>query len=336
MRSPSKTKKLAAVGDATPTLRQARRVLALEAAAIAAVSDRLDDRFTRAVDLVAGCRGKTVVTGMGKSGLIGRKIAATLASTGTPATFLHAGEAVHGDFGAVGREDVVIALSHSGETEEIIRLVPLIKRFELALIAMTGAPESTLAKAADVALDTSVPEEACSLGLAPTSSTTAALALGDALAVVLLERRGFTEEDFAVLHPAGSLGRRLLKVADLMHVGDAVPRVAPDATFTDTVLEMSSKRLGITGVIDRRGMLLGVVTDGDLRRALQRKGDLQGLCAADLMTKQPKTIDPAALAARALAEMERYSITALFVRERGSQHPVGVLHLHDLLKAGVA
>lgn len=336
MPSPSKAKKPAPVRDERQTLRQARRVLALEAAAIAAMSERLDDRISRAVDLIADCRGKTVVTGMGKSGLIGRKIAATLASTGTPATFLHAAEAVHGDFGAVGRDDVVIALSHSGETEEIIRLVPLIKRFELPLIAMTGAPESTLAKAADVALDTSVAEEACPLGLAPTTSTTVALALGDALAVVLLERRGFTEQDFAVLHPAGSLGRRLLKVAEVMHVGDALPQVTPDATFADTVLEISSKRLGVTGVVDGKGALLGVVTDGDLRRALQRKGDLQSLSAADVMTRQPKTIDPTALAARALAEMERYSITSLFVLEPESGRPVGVVHLHDLLKAGVA
>jgi arabinose-5-phosphate isomerase len=336
MPSPSKAKKPAPVRDERQTLRQARRVLALEAAAIAAMSERLDDRISRAVDLIAECRGKTVVTGMGKSGLIGRKIAATLASTGTPATFLHAAEAVHGDFGAVGRADVVIALSHSGETEEIIRLVPLIKRFELPLIAMTGAPESTLAKAADVALDTSVAEEACPLGLAPTTSTTVALALGDALAVVLLERRGFTEQDFAELHPAGSLGRRLLKVAEVMHVGDSLPQVTPDATFADTVLEISSKRLGVTGVVDGKGALLGVVTDGDLRRALQRKGDLQSLCAADVMTRQPKTIDPTALAARALAEMERYSITSLFVVEPESGRPVGVVHLHDLLKAGVA
>jgi arabinose-5-phosphate isomerase len=336
MPSSSKPKKPAPAGDPGQTLRQARRVLALEAAAITAVSERLDERFSRAVDLVAACRGKTVITGMGKSGLIGRKIAATLASTGTPATFLHAADAVHGDFGLVARDDVVVALSHSGETEEIVRLVPLIKRFALPLIAMTGAPESTLARAADVVLDTRVPEEACSLGLAPTSSTTAALALGDALAVVLLERRGFTEQDFAVLHPAGSLGRRLLKVSDVMHVGDALPRVLPEATFADTVLEISSKRLGVTGVVDGRGALLGVVTDGDLRRALQRKGNLHDLSAADVMTRQPKTIDPAALAARALAEMERYSITSLFVIEPETRQPIGVVHLHDLLKAGVA
>lgn len=317
-------------------LRQARRVLALEAEAISAVSERLDERFTRAVDLIAECSGKTVITGMGKSGLIGRKIAATLASTGTPATFLHAAEAVHGDFGVVGRNDVVIALSHSGETEEIVRLVPLIKRFGLPLIALTGSLESTLAKAADVALDTSVVEEACPLGLAPTTSTTVTLALGDALAVVLLERRGFTQQDFAALHPAGSLGRRLLKVGEIMHGAATLPRVGPDASFADTVLEISSKRFGVTAVVDAAGALLGVVTDGDLRRALQRQDNPHALRAADIMTRQPKTIDSAALAARALADMERYSITSLFVLEPGSRQPVGIVHLHDLLKAGVA
>jgi arabinose-5-phosphate isomerase len=312
----------------------ARRVLAVEAAGIQAAAERLDQRFAKAVDLLAECAGKAVVTGVGKSGLIGRKIAATLASTGTPATFLHAGVAVHGDYGIVGRQDVVLALSHSGETEEILRLVPLIERSGLPLIALTGAPESTLAKAADIVLDTSVPEEACPLGLAPTTSTTVALALGDALAVTLLERKGFTQGDFAVLHPAGTLGRRLLKVADLMHVGETIPLVPPNATFAETVLEMSSKRLGVTGVVDDAGNLVGVVTDGDLRRALQRTTDLHHLTAADLMTRQPKTIEAAALAARALAEMERKSITSLFVLD--GRRPIGVVHLHDLLKAGVA
>jgi arabinose-5-phosphate isomerase len=336
MTPPSKDKNLARAHRGDSTLEHARRVLAVEAAGIAAVSERLDERFERAVDLLASCAGKAVVTGVGKSGLIGRKIAATLASTGTPAAFLHAAEAVHGDYGAVGREDVVLALSHSGETEEILRLLPLIKRSRLPLIAMTGAPGSTLAKAADVTLDTSVPEEACPLGLAPTASTTAALALGDALAVTLLERRGFTEEDFAVLHPAGTLGRRLLKVADLMHVGDAIPLVGPSAPFTETVLEMSSKRLGVTGVVDENGNLIGVVTDGDLRRAVQRTTELHRLLARDLMTAQPKVIEASALAARALAEMERYSITSLFVLPPGERRPAGVLHLHDLLKARVA
>ena len=317
-------------------VRQARRVLALEAEGIAAVSNRLDERFERAVDILAGCRGKVVVTGMGKSGLICRKIAATLASTGTPAAFLHAAEALHGDFGVVGKHDVVLALSHSGDTEEIVRLLPLIKRLDLPLIAITGDGRSTLGRAADVALDASVPEEACPLGLAPTASTTAALALGDALAVALFQRNGFSEEDFAVLHPAGSLGRRLLKVEDLMHVGDSMPLVPPAASLADTLHEMTGKRLGVTGVVELDGALVGIITDGDLRRGLGRTTDVSGLTAAKLMTRQPKTIDGKALAARAVADMERYSITTLFILDPGTRRPLGIIHLHDLLKAGVA
>jgi len=311
-------------------------VLALEAASIVAIANRLDERFERAVEILVECRGKAVVTGMGKSGLICRKIAATLASTGTPAAFLHAAEAMHGDFGVVSREDVIIAVSHSGETDEIVSLLPLIKRYGLPLIALTGAPDSTLGQAADVVLDTGVPEEACPLGLAPTSSTTAALALGDALAVALLDRKGFTEADFALLHPSGSLGRRLLKVADLMHVGDAVPLVKPSTPFAETVLEITGKRLGVTGVVNDDGELIGIVTDGDLRRGLGRTTEIRQLSAADLMTTSPKTIEEGALAARALAEMERHSITSLFVLAPGTRQPAGVLHLHDLLKARVA
>jgi len=317
-------------------VKQARRVLAIEAAAIAAVSDRLDERFDRAVDVLSACTGRVIVTGMGKSGLICRKIAATLASTGTPASFLHAAEAVHGDFGVVGKHDVILALSHSGETDEILRLLPLIKRYNLPLIALTGNARSTLGRAADVMLDTSVPDEACPLGLAPTASTTAALALGDALAVTLFERRGFTEEDFAVLHPGGSLGRRLLKVGDLMHGGEALPLVQPAAPLAETLVEMTTKRLGVTGVVDADGALVGIVTDGDLRRGLGRTTDINRLGAGELMTPDPKTITADALAARALAEMERYSITSLFIVEPGTRRPVGIIHLHDLLKAGVA
>jgi arabinose-5-phosphate isomerase len=314
----------------------ARRVLAIEAEGLAAVASRLDERFELAVNLLSGCRGKVVVTGIGKSGHISRKIAATLASTGTPSSFLHPAEAVHGDFGVVAKEDAMLALSHSGETEELIRLLPLIKRFDIPLVAITGAVDSTLGRAADVALDSSVPEEACPLGLAPTSSTTAALALGDALAVAVFQRRGFTETDFAVLHPAGSLGRRLLKVEELMHVGDGMPLVKMDCSLVDTLHEMTSKRLGVTGVVNGGGRLVGVVTDGDLRRGLARPGDVRQLTAADLMTRYPKTIDGAALAARAVAEMERHSITSLFIVESPSKRPVGIIHLHDLLKAGVA
>jgi arabinose-5-phosphate isomerase len=317
-------------------LRRGRRVLAVEVAALEAVAGRLDERFERAVQILAECRGKVVVTGIGKSGLICRKIAATLSSTGTAATFLHAAEAVHGDFGIVGKDDVVLVLSHSGEVEEVVRLLPLFERHDLPLIAITGAPQSTLARAADVVLDASVPEEACPLGLAPTASTTAALALGDALAVALFERNGFSEADFAALHPAGSLGRRLLKVRDLMHGGDTMPLVRTTAALAETVLEITQKRLGVTGVVDARDELVGIITDGDLRRGLGRAGEIQRLSAADLMTTNPKTIDADALAARALALMERHSITSLFVLAPGSRRPQGVIHLHDILKAGVA
>ncbi len=321
---------------ASAAVQRGRRVLTIEIAALEAVRRRLDERFERAVQILADCRGKVVVTGIGKSGLICRKITATLASTGSPAIFLHAAEAAHGDFGIVGKDDVVLALSHSGEAEELVRLLPLIKRHDLPLIAITGAPESTLARAADVVLDASVPEEACPLGLAPTSSTTAALALGDALAVALFQRNGFREADFAALHPAGSLGRRLLRVSDLMHGGEALPLVGAEAALAETVLESTLKRLGVTGVVDARGNLLGVITDGDLRRGLGRTQEIHRLSAADLMTTNPKTIEPGALAARGLALMERHSITSLFVLAPGSRKPEGVIHLHDILKAGVA
>lgn len=310
-------------------------MLVTEANAITALADRLDQRFDRALDLLAACRGKVVVSGMGKSGIICRKIAATLTSTGTPALFLHAGEASHGDAGVFTKGDAVLALSSSGESEEVIRLLPLIKRLELPLIALTGDPTSTLALAADVVLDASVAEEACPLGLAPTASTTVALALGDALAVALLERKGFGADDFAVLHPAGALGRRFLKVADLMHRGDGVPTVSLSAPFKETLLEITSKRLGITGVVGKKGELIGVITDGDLRRALERIEDVRRAVAGDIMTRNPKTITATALAAQALALMERHSITSLFILDGGKRSPVGIIHLHDLLKAGV-
>jgi arabinose-5-phosphate isomerase len=316
-------------------VRRGRRVLAIEAMAIEALAERLDESFERAIELLRRCTGKVIVTGMGKSGIVCRKIAATLTSTGTPAVFLHAAEAAHGDAGVFVRGDAVVALSASGESEEVVRLLPLMKRLGLPVIAMTGNPGSSLARAAEVVLDTSVSEEACPLGLAPTASTTAALALGDALAVALLERKGFRPEDFAVLHPAGALGRRFLKVEDLMHCGGAVPLVAADARFHDVVMEITGKRLGVTGVLDDRGCLIGVITDGDLRRALERLGDLRQALAGDIMTRSPKTIAGTALAAEAVAVMERYSITSLFVLAEGSGQPAGVIHLHDLLKAGV-
>lgn len=315
---------------------RAGRVLAVEASAIEGLRKKMDERFGKAVDLLKSARGKVVVTGMGKSGLIGRKIAATLASTGTPAFFLHAGDGIHGDLGMVRRGDVVIALSNSGETEEIVRLLPMFQRMGLPVIAMTGKPESTLGRYADVVLDVGVPEEACPLGLAPTASTTAALAMGDALAVVLFDEKGFSEEDFARLHPGGALGRRLQTVADLMHTGDEVPIVPTEMPLKDALLVISAKRLGVTGVADGEGKLVGVITDGDVRRATQSGVDLYKAKAGEIMTLSPKRIPSTVLAAAALRMMEEHSITSLFVFDASSPAtPVGIVHIHDLLKAGV-
>lgn len=315
--------------------RRGRRVLDVELRALEAVRDRLDTRFDRALDLLLACRGKVVVTGIGKSGIVCRKIAATLASTGTPALFLHAGEGGHGDLGVVARGDVVLAVSNSGEAEEIVRLLPVVRRLSLPLIAITGRPESTLGAAADVTLDVSVPEEACALGLAPTSSTTVAMALGDALAVALLEERGFSADDFALLHPGGALGRRLTRVEDLMHKGTQLPSVPAGASLEETIGEITGKRLGMTAVVDAEGELLGIVTDGDLRRGLSRAADIRTLTAGDLMTRNPKTIAAGALAGQAVALMERHAITSLLVLADGTRRPAGVIHLHDLLRAGV-
>jgi arabinose-5-phosphate isomerase len=314
---------------------RARRVLDVERAGIAAVGERLGQSFDQALDVLLACRGKVVVTGVGKSGIVGRKIAATLASTGTPALFLHASEGSHGDLGVLAAGDVLIAASYSGETREILRLLPLAQRLRIPLVALTGAPASSLGRAADVTLDVSVPEEACPLGLAPTASTAATMALGDALAVALFEERGFTADDFALLHPGGALGRRLLRVEDLMRGGDDLPSVFDDASLADSVAEISNKRLGVTTVVDAAGDLIGVITDGDLRRGLQRAADIRTLMARDLMTSSPKTIDRSALAAQAVAVMERYPITSLIVLEDGTRRPVGVIHLHDVLRAGV-
>ena len=316
-------------------LDRARRVLDVEAHALTSIRDRLDERFTRALDLLLACRGKVVVTGVGKSGIVCRKIAATLASTGTPAFFLHAADGNHGDAGTLVRGDVLLAVSNSGESEELLRLLPLARRFGIPLVAVCGDPDSTLAQQADVALDVSVPGEACPLGLAPTASTTAAMAIGDALALTLLEERGFSAEDFARLHPGGALGRRLTRVEDLMHGGDAMPLVGEDTAFKETLVEITSKRLGLTGVLSASGELRGVITDGDLRRALERTADPRQLRARDLMTTSPKTITGSALAAEAVALMERHAITSLFVLADGSRRPAGVIHLHDLLRAGV-
>ncbi len=323
------------MGRAT-MLKRAREVLGIEASGILSLRDRLDESFIRAVDLLYSCKGKVVVTGLGKSGLICRKVAATLSSTGTPSFFLHASDGTHGDLGMVKERDVVLAVSNSGETEELLKLLPIIKRMGLKLIVMTGHPNSALSRSADVILNVAVKEEACPLGLSPMASTTAALVVGDALAVILLEKRGFKEEDFALRHPGGILGRKLLlHVGDLMHNGRELPLVSKDNPMKETLLEITSKRLGVTGVVDRQGGLVGVITDGDLRRGLERKGDIFRLKAKDLMARNPKTIPANALAVRAVALMEQYSITSLFILEDGGRKPTGIVHLHDLLKAGI-
>ena len=314
---------------------EGRRVLKIEARAVQALVDRLDVQFDRAVDVLLRCKGKVVVSGMGKSGLVGQKIAATMASTGTPAFFLHPAEGIHGDLGMLGRADVLIAISNSGETHEILQLLPYVERMGIPVVSMTGRMASTLAKNSDVALDVSVSEEACPLGLAPTASTTATLAMGDALAVVLLQKRGFKEEDFAQFHPGGALGRRLLvRVKDVMHGGAEMPMVSEAVPATATILEVTAKKLGMTSVTDASGKLVGIITDGDLRRFIQQGGDFAKVTAGDLASRHPKTIAPDDLAAKAVERIERFSITTLVVTE-GERKIVGVIHLHDLLKNGI-
>lgn len=315
----------------------AKRVLKIEAEAVEALIGRLNGNFSQAVGMILECPGRVVITGMGKSGLICQKIAATMASTGTPAFFLHPAEGLHGDLGMLMRGDVVIAVSNSGETEEITRILPVIKRMGLPLIAMTGNPGSTLARAGDVFLDISVKEEACPLGLAPTASTTATLAMGDAIAVALLVKRGFREEDFALFHPAGSLGKRLLlRVEDLMHTGADIPLVDSGTLLKEALFEITSKKLGITGITDGGGALVGVFTDGDLRRALEKGVEALNLPIGRIMTRNPKRILRTNLAAKALRKMEEHSITSLFVFETEEDtEPVGIVHFHDLLKSGV-
>jgi arabinose-5-phosphate isomerase len=316
---------------------KAKRVLRIEAQSILDLVERVDDMFHQAIDLLFRCRGKVALMGMGKSGLVARKIASTFASTGTPAFFLHPAEGVNGDFGMLTKEDAVIAISYSGETRELVEILPLIKRYGNPLIALTGHSESTLARDSEVHLDIHVKEEACPLGLAPTASTTTTLALGDALAVTLMEKRGFKEEDFARLHPGGALGKRLLlRVEDVMHSGDAFPMIPEEASMKEAIFEITSKRLGVTGVSNREGLLIGVITDGDLRRALEKFADLLSRKAAEVMTKNPKWIEKDALAAMAVRKMEELSITSLFVFNSDERRsPVGIIHLHDLLKAGV-
>lgn len=318
-------------------LEKAKSVLRAEADAVLALIDRVDDKFAKALDMILECEGRVVVTGMGKSGLICQKIAATMASTGTPAFFLHPAEGVHGDLGMVMKGDVVIAVSNSGETEEIARILPVIKRMGLPLIAMSGNAESTLARAGDASLDISVKEEACPLNLAPTSSTTATLAMGDALAVALLLKRGFKEEEFALYHPGGSLGRKLLtRVEDLMHVDDDIPVVDQNVSLKEALFEITNKKLGITGIINDRQELIGVFSDGDLRRVIERDSSALDQPIAAIMSQNPKRILRTNLAAKALQLMDKYSITSLFVFESDEgKVPVGIVHLHDLLKAGV-
>jgi arabinose-5-phosphate isomerase len=317
-------------------LDSARRTIAMERDAVDQLLPRLDASFARACDILLACRGRVVVSGMGKSGHIATKIAATLSSTGTPALFVHPAEASHGDLGMITASDVAVLLSNSGNTAELITLLPLLKRLQIPLVSMTGKADSVLAKLADANLDVSVAEEACPLGLAPTSSTTAALVMGDALAIALLEARGFTAEDFAFSHPGGTLGRKLLlKVADVMRGGDAVPRVQPQTPLSLALLEMSAKGLGMTTVVDAQGVLQGVFTDGDLRRALDRKIDIHGTPIQTVMNSRCKTVTANMLAAEAMNIMDNYKIRALPVIDE-QQRPIGALHLHDLLRAGLA
>jgi KpsF/GutQ family protein len=312
-----------------------RRTVRLEQEAVAALEERIGDDFVRACQLILACKGRVVVTGMGKSGHVGHKIAATLASTGTPAFFVHPGEASHGDLGMITRGDLVIAISNSGNSPEILTMLPILKRLGIPMITMTGKPNSPLAEAAEVSLDIRVASEACPLDLAPTSSTTVTLVMGDALAVALLEARGFTAEDFALSHPGGILGRRLLlRVSDLMHGGERMPKVQPDTSLLNALGEISAKGLGMTTVVGHNGELLGVFTDGDLRRAVDKGHDIRQVTIENIMTRNPTSVRSDALAAEALTIMENRKITALVVTDEQSL-AVGVIHMHDLLRAGL-
>lgn len=310
-------------------------VIEIEARALFDLTQRIDHRFEQACELLLGCPGRVIVTGMGKSGHIANKIAATLASTGTPAFFMHPGEASHGDFGMVTKQDIVIAISNSGLTQEILTWLPLLKRLDVPLISLTGNPSSTIAQTATVHLDVSVEQEACPLGLAPTTSTTAALAMGDALAIALLQARGFSPEDFARAHPGGNLGRRLLlRVDDIWHQGSALPVVSETVTIADALIEVTEKKLGMTTVVDKAGKLTGVYTDGDIRRTLSQALNINTTSLSQVMTKDCKTIKAGLLAAEALSLMQKYSITSLIIVNNDNQ-PTAVVHWHDLLRAGV-
>jgi len=321
--------------NASHTLHMAREALDIEASALLAMKARLDDRFVQAAALILGASGRVVVTGMGKSGHVGTKIAATLASTGTPAMFMHPGEASHGDLGMIQAGDVVLGLSNSGESDELVAILPVIKRLGVPLIAMTGGLQSSLARHANVVLDTGVAKEACPLNLAPTASTTAQMAMGDALAVALLDARGFKPEDFARSHPGGSLGRRLLThVSDIMRKGSEVPRVAPEASFTELMQEMSRKGLGATSVVNAQGQVLGIFTDGDLRRLIEKGQDLRQLKASDVMHANPRTLRDDALAAEAADLMEAHRITSVLVVNAQGEL-VGAINTNDLMRAKV-
>ncbi len=312
-----------------------RKVVETELAAVEGLRQGIDERFAHACQLILACEGKTIVIGMGKSGHVGNKIAATLASTGTPAFFVHPSEASHGDLGMIGKDDIVIAISNSGETDEITALLPVIERLQVKLISLTGNTESSLAKAATVNIDVSVEQEACPLDLAPTASTTAALVMGDALAIALLDARGFSTEDFALSHPGGTLGRRLLlRVRDIMHTGDAIPCVYEDTSLSETLLEMTRKGLGTTAVINADNRVLGIFTDGDLRRALDNDVDIHNTTAGEVMTEGGKTINQDALAVEALSMMEAHKINALLVVDE-AWCLIGALNMHDLLRARV-
>ncbi len=317
------------------SLEDGKRVLTIEAQAILALVARLDTQFIDAVDILYQCQGKIVVIGMGKSGLIGAKLASTFASTGTPAFFLHAAEGVHGDIGMITHNDVALIISNSGETAEILQILASIKRLGVPIVTLVGNPHSTIAKESNAVLDVSVAEEACPLGLAPTASTTAALAMGDSLAVALLNKRGFQPQDFAHVHPGGTLGKQLLlRVSDLLHEGEAIPRVQEHTSMKAVILEMTSKKLGLTTVDDKEGHLLGVITDGDLRRGIEQHPDLLSLNAKTIMSTHPRTIHNNALAAEALQVMEHHAITSLVVTDHQG-NTTGVLHLHDILKSGI-
>ncbi len=318
------------------SIQKGKEVVRIEAEAIASLEGRINEAFQSAVELLVQCKGRVIVTGMGKSGIIGQKIASMLNSIGTPSFFLHPAEGVHGEMGAVLREDVVICISKSGNTEEIVRLIPMFKRLGVSMIAMTGNADSQLAKRSDVILDIGVQTEACAFDLIPTTSTTVTLVMGDALALALFDAKGVSLEEYVQYHPGGAIGQRfLLKVDDLMHIGDDLPKVQLETSLPDTILEMTTKRLGATCVMDQDNRLQGIITDGDLRRLIENRQDIRDVTAGDVMSSHPKTIAVGSLAAKALHMMEQYSITQLIVADH-EQKPAGIIHLHDLLKAEIA